>query len=168
VPPAQPADQPAGQPVSQPRPAAQEASDAAAPERPLPSLAEPDTAPFWAATRDHRLTYQVCASCGEVIFFPRRHCPGCLSVDTEWHDSAGDGTVYTFTVIRQHGQPYFRGRLPYVLGFIDLDEGFRLLAEIDTAPDTVRVGQRVTVGWEDHAELAVPVFRLAQDQLSAG
>ncbi len=89
-------------------------------------------------------------------------------MDTEWHDSAGDGTVYTFTVIRQHGQPYFRGRLPYVLGFIDLDEGFRLLAEIDTAPDTIRVGQRVTVGWEDHAELAVPVFRLAQDQLSAG
>ena len=89
-------------------------------------------------------------------------------MDTEWHDSAGDGTVYTFTVIRQHGQPYFRGRLPYVLGFIDLDEGFRLLAEIDTAPDTIRVGQRVTVGWEDHAELAVPVFRPAQDQLSAG
>ena len=55
-----------------------------------------------------------------------------------------------------------------MLGFIDLDEGFRLLAEIDTAPGTVRVGQRVTVGWEDHAELAVPVFRLAQDQLSAG
>ena len=135
---------PADQPADEPRAAEKEASDTAPPERPLPSLAEPDTAPF-----------------GEVIFFPRRHCPGCLSVDTEWHDSAGDGTVYTFTVIRQHGQPYFRGRLPYVLGFIDLDEGFRLLAEIDTATDTVRVGQRVTVGWEDHAELAVPVFRPA-------
>jgi uncharacterized protein len=133
----------------------------APPERPLPSLAEPDTGPFWAATRDHRLTYQVCGSCGELIFHPRRHCTNCLSAETRWQDSAGGGTVYTFTVIRQHGQPYFRGRLPYVLGFIDLDEGFRLLAEIDAAPDAVRVGQRVTVGWEDHAELAIPVFRPA-------
>ena len=142
-------------------PANEGASDTAPPERPLPSLDEPDTGPFWAATRDHRLTYQVCAACGEVIFFPRRHCPGCLSVDTEWRESAGDGPVYTYTVIRQHGQPYFRGRLPYVLGFIDLDEGFRLLAEIDTAPEQARVGQRVTVGWEDHPELAIPVFRPA-------
>ena len=134
---------------------------AAPPERPLPSLAEPDTAPFWAATRDHRLTYQVCASCGEVIFHPRRHCTACLSVATEWRDSAGGGTVYTFTVIRQHGQPYFRSRLPYVLGFIDLDEGFRMLAEIGAEPGTVQVGQRVTVGWDDHDELAVPVFRPA-------
>ncbi len=137
-----------------------------APERPLPSLSEPDTAPFWTATKDHRLTYQVCASCGEVIFHPRRHCSACLSVDTRWEESAGGGTVYTYTVIRQHGQPWFRSRLPYVLGFIDLDEGFRMLAEIDADPDTVQVGQRVTVGWDDHDELAVPVFRPADQPTS--
>jgi len=133
----------------------------AAPQRPLPTLAEPDTAPFWAATPQHRLIYQVCAACGEIIFYPRRHCTGCLSMDLHWHDSAGSGTVYTYTVIRQHGLPYFRSRLPYVVGFIDLDEGFRLMAEIDAPPDGIRVRQRVTVSWEDYAELAVPVFRLA-------
>lgn len=133
------------------------------PQRPLPTLAEPDTAPFWAATKQHRLTYQVCASCGEIVFYPRRHCPGCLSTDLRWHDSAGTGTVYTFTVIRQHGMPYFRSRVPYVVGFIDLDEGFRLLAEINARPDALPTGQRVMVGWEDHADLAVPVFRLAEE-----
>jgi uncharacterized protein len=132
------------------------------PQRPLPTLAEPDTAPFWAATAQHRLTYQVCASCGQITWHPRRHCTGCLSQDLRWQDSAGAGTVYTYTVIRQHGLPYFRGRLPYVVGFIDLDEGFRLLTEIDAPPDAVRVGQRVTVSWEDHADLAVPVFRPAE------
>ena len=135
-------------------------SEAPSPQRPLPNRAEPDTGPFWAATKQHRLTYQVCGSCGEIVFHPRRHCTGCLGTDLRWHDSAGGGTVYSYTVIRQAGQPYFRSRLPYVLGFIDLDEGFRLLAEIDAAPDAVQVGQRVTVGWEDHADLAVPVFRL--------
>ena len=129
------------------------------PQRPLPTLAEPDTAPFWQATREHRLTYQVCGSCGTVVFHPRRHCTGCLSPDLRWHDCAGTGTVYTYTVIRQAGQSYFRSRVPYVVGYVDLDEGFRLMAEIDAAPETVRVGQRVAVSWEDHAELAVPVFR---------
>jgi uncharacterized OB-fold protein len=137
-------------------------ADQADPQRPLPVLTEPDTAPFWAATSEHRLTYQVCGSCGTIVFYPRRHCTGCLGTDLTWRDSAGQGVVYTYTVIRQHGQPYFRARLPYVLAFIDLDEGFRMLAEVDVKPDAAQVGQRVQLGWEDHADLAIPVFRPAE------
>jgi uncharacterized protein len=129
------------------------------PERPLPLFPEPDTEPFWTATADHRLTYQVCMDCGQVVFHPRRHCTGCLRSDLGWRDSAGRGTVYTFTVIRQSGQPFFRERIPYVVGMIDLDEGFRMLAEIEADPGAVHVNQRVTVGWEDHPGLSVPIFR---------
>jgi uncharacterized protein len=46
-----------------------------------------------------------------------------------------------------------------VLGMIDLDEGFRMLAEIDADPDVVHVNQRVAVTWEDHPGLSVPLFR---------
>jgi uncharacterized protein len=66
--------------------------------------------------------------------------------------------VYTFTVIRQHGHPFFRARIPYLVGLIDLDEGFRMLAEIAADPQTLRVDQRVTATWEDHADLSVPIF----------
>ena len=128
------------------------------PERPLPLFPEPDTAPFWAATAEHRLTYQVCRACGQVVFHPRRHCTCCTSGDLEWRDSAGAGTVYTFTVIRQHGHPFFRARIPYLVGLIDLDEGFRMLAEIAADPGTLQVNQRVGVSWEDHADLSVPIF----------
>ena len=128
------------------------------PERPLPLFPEPDTAPFWAATAKHRLTYQICRACGQVVFHPRRHCTCCTSGDLEWRDSAGAGTVYTFTVIRQHGHPFFRARIPYVVGLIDLDEGFRMLAEIAADPQALQVNQRVTVTWEDHADLSVPIF----------
>jgi uncharacterized OB-fold protein len=128
------------------------------PERPLPLFPEPDTAPFWAATAEHRLSYQVCPACGQVVFHPRRHCTCCTSGDLEWRDSAGAGTVYTFTVIRQNGHPFFRARIPYVIGFIDLDEGFRMLAEIAADPQALQVNQRVTVTWEDHADLSVPIF----------
>jgi uncharacterized OB-fold protein len=66
--------------------------------------------------------------------------------------------VYTFTVIRQHGHPFFRARIPYLVGLIDLDEGFRMLAEIAADPETLQVNQRVSVTWEDHADLSVPIF----------
>jgi len=44
---------------------------------------------------------------------------------------------------------------------VDLDEGFRMLAEVVEDPDTVHIGQRVAVDWEDHDEVSVPVFRVA-------
>jgi uncharacterized OB-fold protein len=129
------------------------------PERPLPLFPEPDTEPFWTATAEHRLTYQVCRACAQVVFHPRRHCPGCLGGELEWRDSAGQGTVYTFTVIRRSGQPFFRDRIPYVVGLIDLDEGFRMMAEIAADPETVHIDQRVAVSWEDHPTLSVPIFQ---------
>ena len=128
------------------------------PTRPLPKFPEPDSEPFWRATKDHKLMYQVDAATGEVVFFPRRAVAGR---ESQWRESAGAGTIYTFTVIRQHGHPYFRARAPYVVAYVDLDEGFRMLAEVAADPDTVHVGQRVAVNWEDHDEVAVPVFRVA-------
>jgi uncharacterized protein len=126
-----------------------------APQRPLPTFADPDTAGFWRATGEHRLTYQEGAD-GQVVFYPRRHLGGQV------RDSAGLGVIYTFTVVRQHGHPFFRGHAPYVVALVDMDEGFRLMAEVDTAPDSVHIGQRVQVGWEDHEvdgeALAIPVF----------
>jgi uncharacterized protein len=37
-----------------------------------------------------------------------------------------------------------------------------MLAEVDADPGVVHVGMRVEVGWEDHDETAVPVFRPAR------
>jgi uncharacterized protein len=125
------------------------------PTRPLPVLTEADTAEFWRACGEHRLTYGTTPA-GEVVFFPRRTEGGRV------RESAGRGVVYTFTVVRRHGHPYFRLRAPYVVAYVDLDEGFRMLAEVDADPDTVHVGMRVEVGWEDHDETAVPVFRPAR------
>ncbi|GAA5111015.1 Zn-ribbon domain-containing OB-fold protein [Pseudonocardia adelaidensis] len=125
------------------------------PTRPLPVLTEADTAEFWRACGEHRLTYGT-ASDGEVVFFPRRTEGGTV------HESAGRGVVYTFTVVRRHGHPYFRSRAPYVVAYVDLDEGFRMMAEVDADPAAVHVGMRVEVGWEDHEETAVPVFRPAR------
>lgn len=130
--------------------------------RPLPTFPEPDTAPFWEATKDHELRYQVCDDCGGVVFYPRRHCTHCMSMNLSWKTSKGEGTVYTYTVIRQIGLRWFRDRTPYVVAWIDLDEGFRLLSSVvgvDGPTTDVQVGQRVRVTWEDQENgLSLPLF----------
>ena len=98
--------------------------------RPQPRFPEPDTQPFWEATKRHELTYQTCNACNEVIFYPRRHCPACGSLDTTWRVSKGEGTVYTFSVVVQSRNPAFVELGPYVLAYVDLDEGFRMMTNI--------------------------------------
>ncbi len=134
----------------------------AEPTRPLPSLKEPDTAPFWRATHEHELRYQRCDDCGALIFYPRAHCTACLGRSLSWHRAAGEGVIYSFSVVRQSYHPFFRTRVPYAVGYVDLDEGPRLLTNlvgIDHPTTDLHIGQRVRVQWEDHEELALPLFR---------
>ena len=127
------------------------------PRRPLPTLLEPDTQPFWEATKDHELRYQMCDDCNKIVFYPRRHCPHCMGLNLSWQTSQGEGSVYTYTVIRQIGHPAFRDRAPYIIAWIDLDEGFRMLSTI--VGDEITIGQRVRVSWEDQEnDISLPLF----------
>jgi uncharacterized protein len=128
------------------------------PSRPLPSLEEPDTGPFWQAAAQRRLAYQRCTQCDAVVFPPRAHCAGCMSLALEWQTSQGLGTVHTCTTTYQHTHPYFRSRTPYTIGLVDVDEGFRILAEIGAADGEVEPGSRVRVDWEEHGDVCVPIF----------
>src|ERR671930_493823 len=124
--------------------------------RPQPRFPEPDTQPFWEATKRH-----------ELIFYPRRHCPACGSLDTTWHLSTGEGTVYTFSVVVQSRNPAFADLGPYVLAYVDLDEGFRMMTNIIGVPDpvnTMRCGMRVRVCWQDQDEgqVSLPMFEPAE------
>jgi uncharacterized OB-fold protein len=132
------------------------------PTRPLPTLHEADTRPFWEATKSHELRYQRCADCGTIVFYARQHCTSCLGHSLEWETSAGEGTVYTYSVVRQSYHPFFRSRSPYAVAWIDLDEGFRMMSNVvgvDDPTTGVQIGQRVRVEWEDHEEVSIPLFR---------
>jgi uncharacterized OB-fold protein len=132
------------------------------PIRPLPNPQEFDTKAFWAATKDKELRYQQCDDCNTVVFYPRRHCTGCLGSALTWKTASGEGTVYTFSVVQQSYHPFFRARVPSAVAWIDLDEGPRLLSNIvgvDDPSNDISIGQRVTVAWEEHEELSIPLFR---------
>lgn len=128
--------------------------------KPLPRVDE-ETKGYWEACRRHELYVQQCRACLTRRHYPRAVCPKCLSSDTEWLRCAGTGTVYTFTVTHQNQAPGFRDEVPYVLAYVELDEGPRLLTNIVQCPvDAVHIGQRVTVVFEDVSdEIAIPRFR---------
>jgi len=134
----------------------------------LPRFPEFDTQPFWDATQDHELRYQVCTACDAVVFYPRRHCTQCTSLDLRWMVSLGLGTIYTYSIIRRTYHPSFRDKVPYVIAWVDLDEKFRILTHIvDLDPDdpdsTLGIGSRVTIRWIDHDTVSLPAFRLIDD-----
>ena len=101
--------------------------------------------------RRHELAYQLDAQ-GRPVFRPRVGHAG-------WRVSAGRGTVYATTVVRDRGRPARNVVL------VDLDEGFRMMSTvIGTAPDAVRIGMRVRLAWRAAAgeddDPPVPVFEV--------
>ena len=134
----------------------------AKPKKPLPRVDE-ETKGFWEACRRHELYVQRCRACGSKRHYPRAVCPFCLSEDTEWLRCRGTGVVYTFTVTHQNQSPGFRDELPYVMAYVELDEGPRLLTNIvECTPDAVRIGMRVEVVFDDVTDdIAIPKFKPA-------
>lgn len=129
--------------------------------RPMP-YPGPVSEPFWAACRRHELVVQYCAACGGFAFYPRSTCPSCGSAALTWRPVSGRGSLHTFTVARRATHPKLADRVPYVIAIVELDEGPRLTSTVvDVDPDTLRIGQRLVVDFEDHEEISLPVFRCA-------
>ena len=104
-----------------------------------------DDVEFWTGAHRGELRIQRCTECGMHQHYARMLCSHCGAPDPEWITASGKGTVYSFTVIRQNGVPFFKERAPYVVATVDLDEdGARLLAAMPSvAPEAARIGMRV-------------------------
>jgi uncharacterized OB-fold protein len=82
-----------------------------------------------------------CTVCGTSTFPARDFCPGCLADGPRQNSPlARRGSVFTYTVVYQApgGRP-----TPYVLGYVDLDDNVRVLAQLDVPVDRVSIGMRV-------------------------
>lgn len=128
-------------------------------------LPQPDvvTQPYWDAAARGVLLYMRCDACGEPFSYPRAHCPLCWSGEVSWHEAAGTGSVYTFTVIHQNDLPPFNERVPYVVAIVELDEGIRMTTNLEgIAPEDVACGLRVRVAFREEARdegtVHLPVF----------
>jgi uncharacterized OB-fold protein len=129
-------------------------------QKPLPRI-DADNRPFWEGCKRHELLLQRCLDCGKYIWYPRQFCGHCLSDNTEWVPASGKGTVYTFTVIRQTRARGFREEVPYVVAYIQLEEGVIIMSNVvRVAPEKVYIGMPVQVTFEDVTEeVTLPKFR---------
>ena len=113
------------------------------------------------------LVLQRCTSCGLVQHKPRANCVRCLTDTIEHVVASGRGTIHTFTVTHQNVVPPFNAQLPYVLAYVELEEGPRVLTNIvDADPATIAIGQPVVADFasaprDDGEAIAVPRFRPA-------
>jgi len=109
---------------------------------PRPTLEDGE---FWAGAHRGELRIQHCTTCDRYQHYARMLCSHCGKDTLEWVTASGNGTVYSFTVIRQNGVPPFRDRVPFVVAAVDLDEpGARVLAAMPAvAPEDAKIGMRV-------------------------
>jgi uncharacterized protein len=105
-------------------------------QAPQPNL---ETKAFWDAAAEGKLMIGKCTACEQVYYYPRAICPHCLSDKTELQQASGNGTIYTYSVMR-------RTPIPYAIAYVTLAEGVSMMTNIvDCDLDKIKIGQTVKV-----------------------
>jgi uncharacterized OB-fold protein len=122
------------------------------PKYPTPQ-GNPETKPFWDAASQGEFLIKRCTACGEPHFYPRTHCPFCFSDKTEWVEASGQGTIYTYSVMR-------RAAIPYAIAYVTLAEGPTMMTNIvDCDLDSIKIGQAVRLVFKpSEGGAPVPMF----------
>ena len=106
--------------------------------------------PFWESLREHRVKVQKCSGCSAFRYVPKEICSKCLSTDYVWAPIRPTGEVYTYTIVHRAPTAAYQADAPYALVHVAMDDGFRMIARmINTPPESVRIGQRVKVAYEE-------------------
>lgn len=124
-------------------------------ERKIPAPAvNPENKPYFDAASQGKLMLKKCAACNEFHHYPRALCPFCFSDMTRWQEASGEGTVYTYSVLRR-GVP-----VPYCIAYVTLEEGVTMLTNlVDCDFDKLRIGMKVkAVFKETESGSKVPMF----------
>ena len=100
-----------------------------------------------AAAAEGRFELQVCKDCQAVQYPPREACHRCLSPQLKWRPQTGEGTLLADTRLHHSNDLFFRERLPWRLGLVQLDAGPTVIVhmhdEVGPAPARVKVGARL-------------------------
>jgi uncharacterized OB-fold protein len=100
---------------------------------------------YWAALDTGLLSLPRCDACFRLIWYPRAHCPRCMSVDLHWEVMSGHGLVYSYTVNRR-GQGAQPSQPPPLIAYVELAEGPRIIAHVvDVEMEELAIGAAVTL-----------------------
>lgn len=133
-------------------------TDQPAPTKPLP-IPDDDSRAFFEGGMAGRLMLLRCRACGTHRLPGRRHCDECLGDESDEVTASGRGVIRSLGVMHQRYHPGFFAELPYNLGWVELDEGPRLVTNFLAPNSGLRIGMPVEVVWERYEDGAVPKFR---------
>lgn len=112
--------------------------------KPLPDVEDPDWAPFWAATREGRLTAQRCTACGTLRFPPLPICDTCLEEGSRWEAVSHTGRIWSYVVYHRAFHPGFADEVPYVVAIVENEDGLRFTGTVVGDREQVVVGAPVS------------------------
>ena len=145
------------------------------------NISEQDSeyAGYFTAAQEHRLVVKKCLDCGLLRGEPGASCPWCSSMESEWREVSGKGTIYSYQIIPHAILPGFRDWTPYPVVLVELDEqrgqpepgdGLRITANLVTSDmdaedeENVAIGKRVRVVFMDMEDgLTLPQFTLTDE-----
>ncbi|MCT2399789.1 Zn-ribbon domain-containing OB-fold protein [Novosphingobium mangrovi (ex Huang et al. 2023)] len=133
-------------------------SETIPPARKLPKL-EPGSAFFWTSGADGVLRIQRCSSCGTWQHPPFPRCSSCGSEAVAPAPVSGKGRIASYTINHERWLPGLQ--VPFVFAVVELAEQSELyvftnlLAPVEAA----RLGMPVTVAFEQHEDVWLPMFR---------
>ena len=124
--------------------------------------ADENSAAYWDATAEHRLTIQSCTACTAVQHPPKALCTSCGSMDHLVQvDAAGTGTIDSYSVVHRAPRPDLE--VPYTVARVRLTEGPVVLSRLEPAAPGVtgwQIGDSVAVAWVDLPDgRALPYYR---------
>lgn len=125
-----------------------------------------DNAWWWKQAEAGKLAIQRCSNCRTLRHPPRPMCSQCRSMQWDFIEAAGQGSVASFTVLHH---PQFPGYdYPLIIVLVDLEEGTRLVAQLhDCKPADVEFGMAVeSYIHQDEDGFRIPMFRPAAGELS--
>jgi len=132
--------------------------------KPLPAITA-EAKPFWDAAAQNKLVMQRCEDCRAWVWTPRPSCNECGSERLAWTPVRSTAEIYSFTVIRQvvgrAASKAFEPDIPYVIAWVDLDEGPRMITNVvGCGVEDVKLGMKVTVAFEQASpDIWLPKFK---------
>src|SRR5436190_14448490 len=116
-------------------------------------------APFWEAIQRGELRLPRCSRCHRWQWYPDAAGPDCADATLEWVAVPLSGVLHTFTRVYRPFLPGDGASVPYVIGFVELDDvtGVRLVANI-ADDENVAIGRRVRATFVDAGGQTRPVF----------
>jgi uncharacterized OB-fold protein len=118
--------------------------------------------PFWEAASAGQFLLYTCDSCG-ARYYPATECTRCDEVapTMRWRPASGKGRLISWIIMHRAYHDAFKGRVPYSVALVQLDEGPYFLTNIVGCDETdFRFDMPVTVCFEEISPgVTLPRFR---------